>query len=118
MDRLLRMLASVLIWSVGVGLPAFILISGRRAFAVAVLGLFAVLLLVGWRWRAFLWWAIAGITGGVALGLVSGWLLVFKGRPDVDDQSAVIFLLTLPIGIGVGLVLAGAAFRRWDPRAE
>jgi hypothetical protein len=118
MSSLLRILVSVLIWGIGVLLPAFLVVSGRRAVAVAVLGLLAVLLLVGWRWRAFLWWAIAGITGGVGFGLLSGWLLVFAGRTGVDDPSAVILLLTLPVGIGVGLVLAGAAFRRWDPSAE
>ncbi len=118
MDKLLRTLVSILTWGVGVMLPAFLLVSGRRAIAVAVLSVFAVLLLVGWRWRPFLWWAVAGMTGGVALGLASGWLFVFRGRSAPDDQSAVIFLLTVPAGIGVGLVLAGAAFRRWDPRAE
>lgn len=118
MDKLLRTLVSILTWGVGVILPALLLVSGRRVIAVAVLGLFAVLLLVGWRWRAFLWWAVAGITFGVALGLGSGWLIAFRGRSDVDDQAAIIFLLTIPVGIGVGLVLAGAAFRRWDPRAE
>ena len=118
MDKLLRILTSVAAWSVGVLLPAFLVISGRRALAVAVLAAFAVVLLVGWRWRAFLWWAIVGITGGVALGLFSGWLFVFAGRSDVGDQAAVIFLVTIPAGIAVAIVLAGVAFRRWDPRAR
>jgi hypothetical protein len=117
MNNLLRILVSVLIWGIGVLLPALLVVSGRRAVAVAVLGLLAVLLLVGWRWRAFLWWAIAGITSGIAFGLLSGWLLVFAGRTGVDDPSGVILLLTLPVGIGLGLVLAGAAFRRWDSSA-
>jgi hypothetical protein len=118
MDKLLRMLVAILTWSVGVLLPVFLLVSGRRAIAVAVLSVFAVLLVVGWRWRAFLWWSVAGITFGVALGLALGWQFAFRGQSDVDDQPAIIFFLTIPAGVGVGLVLAGAAFRRWDPRAE
>jgi hypothetical protein len=118
MDKLLKTLVSILTWGVGVLLPAVLLVSGRRAIAVAVLSVFAVLLVVGWRWRAFLWWSVAGIAFGVALGLAVGWQFAFRGQIDADDQSGIIFLLTIPAGIAVGLVLAGAAFRRWDPRAE
>lgn len=118
MDRLLKVLVSLLTWGFGVVFPALLLVSGRRAVAVAVLSLFAVLLLIGWRWRAFLWWAIAGMSSGITLGFASGWFLVFAGGKEVDDQSAVIFLLTIPLGIAAGLVLAGGAFRRWDPRSK
>ena len=116
MDKLKGILTSAATWSVGVLLPAFLVISGRRALAVAVLAAFAVVLLVGWRWRAFLWWAIAGITGGAALGLFAGWLFVLAGRSEMGDQATVIFLLAIPVGIGVGIILAGAAFYRRDPR--
>jgi hypothetical protein len=36
----------------------------------------------------------------------------------MGDQAAVIFLLTIPVGIGVGIMLAGVAFYRRDPRAR
>jgi hypothetical protein len=118
MEKLQRYSLNVMAWGGGVLLPIFLVVVHRRALAVAVLAAFAVLLLVGWRWRAFLWWAIAGLALGVGLGLLVGWQISFAGRDNTGDQPELVFLLTIPAGIAVGFILAGLAFRRWDPRAR
>ena len=117
MRRAGQVLISIASWSVGVLLPLFLVATGRRAIAVAVLVGLAMLVLVGLRWRPFLRWAIAGMTGGVGLGLLLGWLIAYNGRTASGDQPAVIFVLTLPVGVALGLVLAGGAFRRWGADA-
>lgn len=115
--RITNKLFAIATWAIGLLLPIFLVVTRRRAYAVLVLASWAMLLLVGLRWRPFLRWAIGGMTGGVALGLFLGWLFAYNGRTPEDDQAAVIFILTVPVGVSIGLIVAGLAFRRWDPRA-
>lgn len=115
--RITNKLFAIATWAIGLLLPILLVATRRRAYAVLVLASWAMLLLVGLRWRPFLRWAIGGMAGGVALGLFLGWLFAYNGRTPEDDQAAVIFILTVPVGVSIGLIVAGLAFRRWDPRA-